>query len=343
LGVIDTLSAGFGLINRRLWLILLPIALDLFLWYGPRLSIAPVARDTLRALYPDPAQPPPPSAFRPPEEATPAQREQMSQMLDGLGRSNLFALLSGQFAQVPTLSGTLEWLDLVRTEDSFVRATEDRGGELEIGHFPALMGLSFLLTPAFLLAGSLYYLTLAVATQGPEGRLRFGPAGFAGQVFLGWFRLIGYFVLLGLGLALLLAPTLVAVAALALVSLELAGLVLSFVGPALVAWPMLFLFFVVPAMFTGDVGPLRGIRYSFKVVQLNFGPAMRLIAVTYVLSLGLPMAWRLLVEYPIAGPLGILTNAYVATGVAAAGLIFYRDRFQAWQASAVRRPHVIHP
>jgi hypothetical protein len=35
--VIDTLTAGYETINRRPWLILLPIALDLLFWLGPKL------------------------------------------------------------------------------------------------------------------------------------------------------------------------------------------------------------------------------------------------------------------------------------------------------------------
>jgi hypothetical protein len=37
-GVMATLSAGFDLTAKHLWLVLLPVALDLFYWLGPRLS-----------------------------------------------------------------------------------------------------------------------------------------------------------------------------------------------------------------------------------------------------------------------------------------------------------------
>jgi hypothetical protein len=347
LGVIDTLSAGFGLINRRLWLILLPIALDLFLWYGPRLSIAPVAQDALRtfnrSLAETADQPLPVS--RPSEETVKESEAGMALYLDSLGRSNFIALHSVQganFAQVPTLSGGLEWLDILLHEDVYARASGDREAAFQLTNLPALLGVSFVLTLAFLFLGSLYYLALALATQGPEPKVRYGPAGFVGRVFMGWLRLIGYFALLGLVLALILTPATIAVLAVAIFSPELAALVLTFVSSALVAWPLMFLFFGVPAMFASDVDPVRGIWYSYKVVQLNFGSAVRFIAAVLVLSFGMPMAWRLVVQLPLAGPLGILSNAYIATGIAAGGILFYRERFQSWQASAVRRPHVIH-
>src|SRR5579883_3162389 len=37
-GVIETLSAGFDQVNRVLWVVALPVLVDLFLWLGPRLS-----------------------------------------------------------------------------------------------------------------------------------------------------------------------------------------------------------------------------------------------------------------------------------------------------------------
>jgi hypothetical protein len=347
LGVIDTLSAGFGLINRRLWLILLPIALDLFLWYGPRLSIAPVAQDALRAFnrsLADTADQPLPVS-RPSPETVKESQVGIAQYLDSLGRSNFTALHSVQgsnFAQVPTLSGSLEWLDIVLHEDAYARASGDRDAALQLTSLPALLAVSLLLALAFLLAGSLYYLALALATEGTEPKVRYGPTAFIGRVFLGWLRLIGYFALLGLVLVIVLTPATIAVLAVAIFSPELAALLLTFVSSALVAWPLMFLFFVVPAMFASDVGPLRGIIYSYKVVQLNFGAAVRFIAVVLILSLGLPMAWRLVLQFPLAGPVGILSNAYIATGVTAGGILFYRDRFKSWQASAVRRPRVLH-
>src|SRR5262245_11779287 len=43
--LIDTFSAGFLALNRRLWLVLIPLALNLYLWYGTQLSFAPLISD----------------------------------------------------------------------------------------------------------------------------------------------------------------------------------------------------------------------------------------------------------------------------------------------------------
>src|SRR6266516_5232502 len=51
-GLIDTLQAGFNAVNRNVWLLIIPIAIDLFLWWGPQPAAGPVLERWL-------AQPPP--------------------------------------------------------------------------------------------------------------------------------------------------------------------------------------------------------------------------------------------------------------------------------------------
>src|SRR5579859_6935546 len=41
-GVIETLSAGYAAVNRQLWVLLLPVLLNVFLWLGPHVSYSPL-------------------------------------------------------------------------------------------------------------------------------------------------------------------------------------------------------------------------------------------------------------------------------------------------------------
>src|SRR5512140_372285 len=50
LNAIEALSSGFELVLRRPWLLLLPIALDLFLWLGPQVHAKPVFDEIIRVL-----------------------------------------------------------------------------------------------------------------------------------------------------------------------------------------------------------------------------------------------------------------------------------------------------
>src|SRR5262249_51792167 len=49
-GIIASLVTGFEAINARLELVVLPLALDLFLWFGPHLSISPLMPAVQAAL-----------------------------------------------------------------------------------------------------------------------------------------------------------------------------------------------------------------------------------------------------------------------------------------------------
>ena len=43
--LIDSISEGYTAINRRPWLLLLPLLLNVYLWFGPQLSFAPLVSD----------------------------------------------------------------------------------------------------------------------------------------------------------------------------------------------------------------------------------------------------------------------------------------------------------
>ena len=51
-GLIDTIQSGFNTINRHLWLLLLPLVVDLFLWLGPQLTMGNVVTDWASGAVP---------------------------------------------------------------------------------------------------------------------------------------------------------------------------------------------------------------------------------------------------------------------------------------------------
>ncbi len=55
-GLIDAVSAGYVALNRRLWVIVIPIVPDLYLWLGTRLSLAPLIRSLSDRVASAPAQ-----------------------------------------------------------------------------------------------------------------------------------------------------------------------------------------------------------------------------------------------------------------------------------------------
>ncbi|NIV29666.1 MAG: hypothetical protein GWN58_09205, partial [Anaerolineae bacterium] len=95
LGVIGSLAAGFDMLGRHPWLIALPVLIDLLLWLGPRLSVAPLLKQFVALLL---AQPTADPTMAP-------QVAQVTQMLEQLGdQFNLFSLLAAlPLLNVPSL------------------------------------------------------------------------------------------------------------------------------------------------------------------------------------------------------------------------------------------------
>ena len=85
-GVWQTIAAGFDLTSKHLWLAILPIILDCFLWLGPRLSGRPII-ERLAAMMP----------------ADPAVGDLSAQLLALAPRTNLFTSLSIPLVGLPAL------------------------------------------------------------------------------------------------------------------------------------------------------------------------------------------------------------------------------------------------
>ncbi len=98
LGVIDSISAGYRFLGRRIDLLLVPILLDLLFWLGPRLSVAPLFQQAA-AFYTQA------SAM----EGMPAEMGEMSQqmatiLVESGKNSNLLGVLANSsLLHVPTL------------------------------------------------------------------------------------------------------------------------------------------------------------------------------------------------------------------------------------------------
>src|SRR5262249_55535350 len=136
-------------------------------------------------------------------------------------------------------------------------------------------------------------------------------------------------LLLGLPVVLLIGFT-------ALVSPPVAVL-----GSILVAIGLLFatvhLFFAVDAIFVSGAGPLSAIQRSVVLVRRHLWASVALILLTWLILPGMDRVWGLLansVQSPFGVALSILGNAYVASGLIAAGMIFYTQRSEPLTASA---------
>lgn len=297
-GIIDTLSSGYGLINRWPLLLAPPILLDLFFWFGPRLS----AQAPLLAAA----------------DLLVSQGETSDEMVtlvrQAAAQSDLFALLA---IQLPSMMRLLN-----------PAATPLAGGRplVDLAEPALALAVGLLLALAGFLLSMVYLVPIARVVR--DGRP--GLASIMPPIWRSWLRFLALVLLLAGALVALAIPLALATAALAMIGLPLGPAVL-FAAQVAAIWLVVYLFFVIDAIVVSEVGPVRAIHYSIAVVRHNFWSSLGLILLTLIISLGLPEVFKAIARLAAGVPVAIVANAYIHTGLAAAAMLFYRERLARWQ------------
>lgn len=300
-GVIDTLSAGYGVVNRHPWILLMPVLLDLFLWLGPQVSAARLMSQALGR-----------AALLSPNRAALLGQDQQRDLVAAAESFNLLSALAPSVIGVP----------------SFVAAVgiRDPLHSVYVGSWGAALAL---LLGAWLggsLLGSLYYTALAAGVLGEPA----SPGRLVPLALRAWGRVLAYLVLLA-GIALLFGlPVGFLALSAVLVAPALGSLIMTAVVMAL-TWAAIYLFFAPEAIFLSRVGPLQAIRNSVAVVRLNFWGAFAIIILITIILLGMGRVWDLSLDRfpsPWGIGIGIIGNAYISTGLIAASFQFYRERIE---------------
>lgn len=307
MGVIDTLNAGFRLVATKPVLMLIPCVLDLFLWFGPQLSMQPVVVKTIEALEAW-------SASLGQAAVTPGNLETIQANIEllqnsGVAEVNLFRMLAwGSSLGLPSLAS--------------IEATRPASGTvLKIYEFWQLIPLELLLLAGGLLITAAFLSLMGWHIRGEPlalGRL-------ASWTLTTWLRLL--IVMIPIGVVML--GTLLA----ALIFGPL-GLVLL-IG---VIWLLLYIYFFPQAIALAGHQPLGAVLSSAQIVRLNLWPTVQLLLLVFVLSNGLGLVWERLVALSTLGTVvAIAASAYVGTALTASVFVFYRDRLILLQEMITRQ------
>jgi hypothetical protein len=295
-GIIDTLSAGFGVVNQRPWIVLLPVLLDLFFVFGPRVSVAPLV-SRLVAL---PAFERSFAAGMSPDAA----RAEVIAVAEDL---NLLALLSPGGVSIPSV---VPLLGVARGPIVYV----DSGGAV------LAIGLGALLVGALL--GCVYRVMLAQGAR--DGAI--SPLRLPREAILAWLRVVGFAIVLLVLMVMVVIPLAIVTT---LASLIAAGAAMLMTGVvvtiALVA--QLYLFFTSDAIFMSRVGPIEAMRRSVSVVHAGAWSALSFAVLVTVTLVGMTQVWTALASQAGWGlAFAIVGNAYIASGLVAASMLFYQER-----------------
>jgi hypothetical protein len=274
------------------------MALDLYLWLGAQLSFAPLfrmLRDRITAL-----------------DASSLEPQQ---------QERLFVQL-----QNTDMRGVLAWLNWVplALPDLFGSGSATDGNVIYVTNGLAMLATVISINLLVLLISGVFLTLLAAGVRGtpcpPLCLLR-----RTGGAVLG----IGGYSLIVLGVGMVVAlPLAIIVLAIA----QIAPGMVSFIAMGLFIigfWVYTFLGFVVETMLIGDVGPLRAMLLSVRMVRQSFASALGLILLTLVIIYGMGVVWGMLATSWWGVLLAVAGNAYIGSSLIAARMIFCQDHLAA--------------
>ena len=184
------------------------------------------------------------------------------------------------------------------------------------------MGLLLLLPMVGIGLSAIYFVLIGQQVTGTGYR----PERLLVQAWRTWGRLLRFLLLL-IGVSLLFGMPLMALALVLGPSSEVLSLAVTALWVALI-WAQFYLFFLVDAMVISDVGPLQAMRNSMAIVRSHMSSTLGLVILVWIITLGMPVIWDRLAESGPGIVVSIFGNAYIMVGLAAASMIYYRDRIQ---------------
>jgi hypothetical protein len=306
LGVIDAVSAGLDAVLRHPWLLLIPLALDLFLWIGPRVQAPTLYRffePTLGQMLTD----------SPSSDSRLAVQE-LSKLLNAFfTQYNLFSWLSVGLVGVPVVNAGIDsTLNLVTGGLPLV---------WQITELDGYVVLLFLFTGIGLFVSALFWALLSGYVRGDQ----FYPARWLKDSFAIWKRLGLLFFLIIAAVLLAIFPASLIMMTVGAFSPALASLV-----PALVMAASLWVVFMgvfTPHGIALHRMPLgRAVNTSILIVRANFMPTIGLVAVMIAISMGMNLIWGELAADSWLRLVAMIGNAIIGTGLILASLLFYRNR-----------------
>lgn len=289
------LSAGYTGLNRRLWVLIIPIGINVYLWLGSRLSLAPfmsMLHDTVATVVSFLSQ-------------DPLTQEQLAVSITNADMRIPLAVLN----LVPVLPAGLVNNTLVENQHSI--------------YIHGLSGAIFTVIVINLLALLLSSMFLTVLVSGVRNEsCAFADCG--SRAMQAALYIVGYLLLLAGLIVLLSLPTIVFMSTFAMLLPEAKTVVLVFFF-VIGFWAYLYAGFGIEAIVINEVGPLRAFFRSIRMVRHNLLSAIGLVLLTFIIMSGFGIVWNILSNNYIGWGIAVIGCAYIGSGLSAARLVFYRE------------------
>ena len=299
IGVWGALARGFERVAAQPLLLVPPILLDLFFWFGPHLTVSAIMQQVLQGLtFPSSSEP-----------TLVDQMKAMRELLAELGsRFNLLTALSSFPVGIPSLMAARLPIGTPLGAPQ----------QLEI----ADPGLALLLWASLTVAGlgivSLYLRAAAI---------QIAPVKEIASGFSAWARLC----LLAAGIVLggiLMGTAVVFVATLAALIAPLLEMVIIFLGFSAIFWAAVYLAFTPHGIVRYRYGVFRAMMESVLLVRWNLVACIAFLSISFALTYVTNIIWTMPEETSWFAALAILGHAFVSAMLVVSSYAFYQGRHQ---------------
>lgn len=301
--IIETISTGYTILNRRLWVLIIPFFFNLAIWFGPPLSLAPLLRhhhDKLLLVA---------TLFT----QNPQQREQLIIQFQNADMWEPFTILNfiPTLPEVASLPAPLTLHPMIAVD-----RWSNAGAALLLVNLLTLLLSSFFLT----------MLARGVSSNSGETEQRaWLRSTLTTALHIAGYLFIVVAAVLVAGLPMLLFSALAAINLPSIATpIILVWLVTGF-------WLYLYTGFAIEAIVLGNAKPLHAMSISLRIVRANFLATLGLIVLSFFIVAGLQIVWRMLATSAlgILGMVGAIGgSAYIGSGLAVARMVFYRERLK---------------
>lgn len=300
-GIISSIKAGFDVIASHILVILLPLALNLGMWLGPRLQMDALFKSLENDMV---------SIW----QASQIPADQINTMLKSYETmtqsANLFQLLRTFPIGIPVL--------FAPTKGPFTTPLGDPA-ILQVNGLTLLLWF-FLLTGIGWIIGAIYFRIVAGVT--------FPQQTESVHVLQAIFQTILISIVGNLLLFALSMPIFFILLVAMQVSTVLANLVVLFVALGSV-WVIVPLFFWAHGVFLKRQNVLTSILSSIKLTRFTLPTSSLFVLTVFLLSYGLNYLWRLPSLNSWLTLLGLFGHSFVTTALLASSFIYYYE-MSAW-------------
>lgn len=298
--LVSSLAAGFNLVANHIAIILFPIALDLLLWFGPRLRISEMFRPFINDTFTNLIQN---NAAGMAQSLTVAQNN-----IQGLlEQTNLFGSLSGFPIGIPSLISNSGFMETPLGSPTIF---EISGPESAIFAWLAIVLVGIVL-------GSLYF--NSVSRLGAKESQPFSlpvAARQIGQAIILVAILFGALIIIAIPLFLVASVFVTIAPSAAQISLTLAFFVAF--------WLVLPLYFCAHGIYVFQQSALNSIVTSRRVVRAFLPGVSLFILANILLTYSLNILWLSAPAKSWLSLVGIAGHAFVSSGILAASFVYYR-------------------